>query len=100
MTLLNIHEADQWRALSFSPEQRIEAWEISVEQAPSLAAVGALEDRLHRRVDMLRNRERPCDVERQALSMCAARRVEIIAAVAIAPQPSAPGGNPATEKDC
>lgn len=60
-------------------EQREEAWQIACEQAPNLAAIEALEARLHKRLELLRNREAPADVERVALAALAVRRDEITA---------------------
>lgn len=43
---------------------------------PTLAKV---EDRLHNRLRILREREQPCDEIREALALCAARRTELAA---------------------
>ena len=81
--------------LSWDGEQRLVAWGIAIAQCPNTLAVATLEDRLHRRLDMLRNREAPCGVERDALHLCAQRRAELIAAGPSPLPPSAPGGIPA-----
>jgi hypothetical protein len=66
-------------ALAITAETRAEAWAIAAEQAISLPAIRALEDRLHRRLELLRTREQPADIERIALAALAARRSEILA---------------------
>ena len=73
------------RAFQISAEQRAEAWAESIAQATTLGAVGALEDRLHRRLALLRDREAPNETERNALALCAQRREEIAAAAAMRP---------------
>jgi hypothetical protein len=45
-----------------------------------LATVLRVEDRLHDRLRILREREQPCDEIRDALALCAARRAELAAA--------------------
>jgi hypothetical protein len=73
------------KAFQIDGRQRAEAWAESIAQCTTLGAVGALEDRLHRRLALLRDREAPNDVERNALALCAERRSEIAAAAAIRP---------------
>lgn len=45
----------------------------------SLADIARVEDRLHDRLRILREREQPCDEIREALALCAARRTELAA---------------------
>lgn len=73
------------KVFQISAEQRAEAWAESIAQCTTLGAVGALEDRLHRRLALLRDREAPNDIERNALALCAERRNEIAAAAAMRP---------------
>lgn len=86
------------RSLRWGADQRGEAWAIAIEQAASTAALDALEDRLHRRIDLLRSREVPIDVERDALARCAERRAELLAGQHTAASPAAPGGSPASHE--
>ncbi len=88
------------RALRWDAEQRAEAWMISIDQTRSTLELDALEERLHRRIDLLRTREVSIDVERDALARCAERRAEILAGAHAAPSPAAPGGSPATVEGC
>lgn len=68
--------------LRMSAAVKAEAWAMAIEQCRDLAAVQALEERLHRRLELLRKREVGPEVEREALSLCAARASEIAAASA------------------
>lgn len=74
-------------------EQRAEAWEIAVEQACTLDGVAALEARLHKRLELLRNRDASADVERAALAALGHRRMEILAGNHASPA-SASGSRP------
>lgn len=51
------------------------------EQLPhaDAAAIARVEDRLHDRLRILREREQPCDPIRDALALCALRRQELAA---------------------
>ena len=101
MTLIDFGGVDPaTRALRWDAEQRAEAWLISIDQASTTAAMDVLEERLHRRIDLLRTREVSIDVERDALARCAERRAEILAGAHAAPSPAAPGGSPATVEGC
>lgn len=86
------------RSLRWGADQRGEAWAISIDQAPNTAALDALEERLHRRIDLLRSREVSIDVERAALALCAERRADLLAVAHSAPSPAAPGGSPASHE--
>lgn len=44
-----------------------------------LLTITKVEDRLHDRLRILREREQPCDEIREALALCAARRTELAA---------------------
>jgi hypothetical protein len=77
-------------------EERLEPWAWSVGQA-DLEGVAALEARLHKRLELLRAREWANDIEREALTLCAQRRAEILAGAHAAPSPAAPGGSPAVQ---
>lgn len=66
-----------------SDEVRAEAWQISIAQAPTLGAVGALEDRLHRLIARARDKDAPIEIYRDALALCAERRAEIAASAAM-----------------
>lgn len=98
MTLIDFGGTDPLtRSLRWGADQRGEAWTISIEQAANIAAIEALEERLHRRIDLLRSREAPIDVERDALALCAQRRAELAEAHP-ALSPAAPGGFPASHE--
>lgn len=64
-------------ALAIDGGTRLDAWATAAEQAQSADAIAALEERLYRRLELLRKREAPPDVERAALAMLAARRDEL-----------------------
>lgn len=70
---------------AITADDRREAWASSIAQARDLATIGALEDRLHKRLALLRDREAPNDIEREALTLCAERRAEIAAQAAMRP---------------
>jgi hypothetical protein len=73
------------KAFQISASARAEAWVEAIAQARTLEAVGLLEDRLHKRLALLRDREAPNDTERNALALCAERREEIAADAAMRP---------------
>lgn len=61
----------------------------------TIAAISRVEDRLHDRLRILREREQPCDRIRDALVLCADRRREL-SAISAQPQaavPATPQGN-------
>lgn len=55
-----------------------------------LALVASIEERLHNRLRILREREQPADEIREALALCAERRAELSAQCA-RPNPAEPG---------
>lgn len=71
--------AEQLRILHIGADVRAEAWELSIEQCQTVAQVAALEDRLAKRVDLLRKLEAPMDGVRALQLSCAQRRNEITA---------------------
>jgi hypothetical protein len=77
-------------------DERLEPWAWSIGQA-TLEGLEALEARLHKRLELLRSREWANDVEREALTLCAQRRADLLAGAHSAPSPAAPGGSPAVQ---
>lgn len=62
-----------------SDEARAEAWATSIEQCRTIDAVQALAHRLYDRIEMLRGRGAPIQIEREAIALCAARVCELTA---------------------
>lgn len=56
----------------------------------TIAAISRVEDSLHTRLRILREREQPCDRIRDALVLCADRRREL-SAISARPSPAEPG---------
>lgn len=83
MSAFGIPDADaEMGALAIGEDTRLEAWMTAAEQANSEQAITALEARLYRRLELLRDRGVSPRVEREALAMLHERRLELAAQAA------------------
>lgn len=73
---------------AISAETHAEAWAVAIEQASTVEQCLSLQLRLYHRLELLRDREMPCGVERAALIAVADRAVALIRERIASPPPA------------